>query len=229
MEATHVWPQSSGRMTLRSQPGGQSVRSGFRSECYSQGAARRWHFNSGGNRTTGVLGDGGPATEAQFNGPTGLAVNASGDVYVFYLFNHRIRRISRAGIITTIAGTGRPGFSGDGGPAVDAQLAAPRGIAIDRVGNLFVADSSNMRIRRIAIGWTINTVAGSDNPGRPANSGGPALQANSFPYGDWTVDDAGVVIFSAESFVRARRSRMAFAYRRDRRGNRRHWCTRKKR
>ena len=122
-------------------------------------------------------------------------MNASGDVYVSDLFNHRIRRISRAGIITTIAGTGRPGFSGDGGPAVDAQLAAPRGIAIDRVGNLFVADSSNMRIRRIAIDGTINTVAGSGRPG-PTGSGGPALQANFFPLWGLTVDDAGVVIFS---------------------------------
>ena len=100
-----------------------------------------------GTRKPGYGGDGGPATEAQLNFPSGLAVDKAGNLYIADAGNHRIRRVDTSGIITTIAGTGEPGYSGDGGPAAEAQLASPVALAVDGAGNLYVADLGNYRIR----------------------------------------------------------------------------------
>ena len=100
-----------------------------------------------GNRKPGYGGDGGPATEAQLNYPLGLAADTDGSVYIADSGNHRIRRVDPSGIITTIAGTGKPGYSGDGGPAVEAQLASPVAVAVDTSGKVYIADLGNYRIR----------------------------------------------------------------------------------
>ena len=100
-----------------------------------------------GTREPGYGGDGGPAVEARLNYPAGVAVDKAGNVYIADTGNHRIRRVDTLGTITTIAGTGVPGYSGDGGPGTEAQLTSPFALAVDGSGNLFVADLGNYRIR----------------------------------------------------------------------------------
>ena len=89
-----------------------------------------------------------------------MAVDAAGNLYIADENNHRIRRVDPSGIITTIAGTGEEGFSGDGGPAVEAHLNFPRGVAVDAAGNVYIADHGNHRIRKVDPSGTITTVAG---------------------------------------------------------------------
>src|SRR5439155_21514430 len=100
-----------------------------------------------GNGGGGFGGDGGPASMAMLNYPWGVTVDNNGNLFVADTLNQRIRKIGPDGIITTVAGNGTRGFSGDGGPAVSAQLAEPAGVAIDGSGNLFIADTDNERIR----------------------------------------------------------------------------------
>jgi len=135
-----------------------------------------------GTGDQGSAGDGGPATEAQLVEPRTLAVGTDGSVYIAEPKAHRIRRVDPAGIITTFAGTGRAGFSGDGGPAGRAQLDLPRGVGTDAGGNVYIADSLNQRIRRVDAAGTITTVAGRGRPCyfSPSNTcgdGGPPLEA----------------------------------------------------
>ena len=106
-------------------------------------------------------GDGGPALAAQIGTIQGIAIDRLGNIYLSDTDNHRVRKVSAAGIITTVAGTGSEGFSGDGGPAAGAQLNLPYGLAVDLIGNLYVADLGNNRVRRIAPDGTITTSAGS--------------------------------------------------------------------
>src|ERR1035438_558427 len=127
-----------------------------------------------GNSGWGFSGDGGPATSAQFYGLAGLAVDAAGNIYIADLNNNRIRKVTN-GVITTVAGTGVPGFSGDNGPASSAGLSYPLGIALDSAGNLFIADQGNRRIRKVSNG-VITTVAGSGADGF-GGDGGPATDA----------------------------------------------------
>ena len=127
-----------------------------------------------GTGVEGYTGDGGPAVEAQLSFPASLAVDAEGNLFIAEYFDHRIRRVDSSGIITSIAGTGEEGFSGDGGPAVEAQLASPRGVAVDADGNLYIADSRNRRIRKVDADGNISTFAGG---GDRSGDGGPAVQA----------------------------------------------------
>ena len=120
------------------------------------------------------LGDGGPATSAQLRRPIGIAVDGTGNVYIADNRDHRIRKVDTSGTITTVAGTGAGGFSGDGGPATSAQLRRPRGVALDGAGNLYIADSENNRIRKVDTSGTITTVAGG---GSDLGDGGPATSA----------------------------------------------------
>jgi sugar lactone lactonase YvrE len=110
--------------------------------------------------TSGYGGDGGPAGRARLNGPYGIAVDRRGDLYVSDRFNNRVRRIDRRGIITTVAGTGAPGFAGDGGPAKAAKLNSPVGLAFDAAGTLYIADQGNGRVRRVDRHGVISTFAG---------------------------------------------------------------------
>jgi sugar lactone lactonase YvrE len=125
-----------------------------------------------GTEKGGFSGDGGAATDARLDSPSGIAFDAKGNIYVADSNNNRVRKIDRDGIITTVAGTGVQGFGGDKGPATAARLATPMGLAIDGVGNLYIADYGNNRVRRVDAKGLITTVAGSGaagpGPGRPA-------------------------------------------------------------
>lgn len=133
-------------------------------------------------------GDGGPAVGAGV-GPWGLAFDAAGNLY-FTEVNNRIRKIATNGIISTIAGTGSAAFSGDGGPALAATMQDPRGIAVDAAGNIYFADSTNNRVRKIAPNGIITTVAGGATRGF-AGDGGPAVNAALFHPQGVAVDAAG--------------------------------------
>src|ERR1039458_9040432 len=102
-----------------------------------------------GNGTGGFSGDGGPATSASLAYPGGVAVDSAGNLYIADTLNHRIRKVS-GGTITTVAGNGDTDFTGDGGPATSASLDAPSGVDVDSVGNLYIADTSNSRIRKVS-------------------------------------------------------------------------------
>lgn len=141
-----------------------------------------------GTGQAGSGGDKGPATTAQLNSPTDVEVTADGVIYIADSANHRIRRIDQTGYITNWIGTGTAGFSGDGGVAATAQLNTPKGIALGPDGSLFIADTTNQRIRKMSPDGTIQTVAGNGTVGN-AGDGGPALSASlNFPNAI-TVDD----------------------------------------
>lgn len=143
-----------------------------------------------GNGNVGFSGDGGPATAASLNVATGVAVDAAGNVYVADRENSRVRRISPNGTITTVAGNGIRGFSGDGGPAVSASFIDPIGLALDGAGNLYITDTSSYRIRRVSASGTVTTVAGNGSQ-NPLGDNGPATSAGLvYPWGV-TVDAAG--------------------------------------
>jgi len=144
-----------------------------------------------GNGIAGYGGDGGPATQAKLNGPVGVAVNAKGDLFISDDYNGRIRKVDSNGVIVTYAGTNTFGYSGDGGPATDAQLYAPHGLAMDEKGNLYIADVLNDCIRKVSNG-IITTVAGR---GIPGYSGDGGLATNALldrPYGV-CVDGKGIL------------------------------------
>jgi trimeric autotransporter adhesin len=135
----------------------------------------------------GYSGDGGPAVSAKLNGPVGVALDASGNLYIADAGNGLIRKVAAStGVITTVAGNiagGNVGFSGDGGPAVKAQLNKPFGVAADASGNLYIADSGNNVIRKVSASTgIITTVAGNGsnagtNPGGFSGDNGPATSA----------------------------------------------------
>ena len=142
-----------------------------------------------GATAPGYSGDGGPAWSAQLNYPAGLAVDGAGNVYIADAGNHRVRKVSGGGTITTVAGNGIAGFSGDDGPAANAQINSPVSIALDGAGNLYIADAGNYRVRKVS-GGVISTVAGNGVSGF-AGDGGPAISAQlNFPSGI-AVDAAG--------------------------------------
>lgn len=124
-------------------------------------------------------GDGGAATAASLNQPEGAAIDAAGNLYIADAAEHRVRKVSAAtGVIQTIAGTGTAGFSGDGGPGNQAQLNQPYGLALDRNGNLYIADLGNARVRRLRTDGVIETVAGGGTlPPGGDGDGGPATGA----------------------------------------------------
>jgi sugar lactone lactonase YvrE len=142
-----------------------------------------------GNGSTGSGGDGGPALSAQLNFPQAVAVDAAGDLYIADTGNHRIRKVTSAGVINTVVGTGTRGFAGDNGPAVSAQLAVPYDVAVDAAGNLFIADTGNSRVRRVTPDGTIRTVAGRGSSGF-SGDGQTATSAGVNPVGI-AVDSAG--------------------------------------
>jgi uncharacterized protein (TIGR03437 family) len=133
----------------------------------------------------GFGGDGGLATNALLYGPSGIAVDSLGTLFIADSGNNRIRRVSN-GVITTVAGNGTRGFGGDGGPAISAMLNDPTGVAVDSAGNLYIADRDNNRIRKV-VGGVISTLAGNGLGGAFGSfggDGGPAINAGlSLPSG----------------------------------------------
>src|ERR1700677_254828 len=114
-----------------------------------------------GNGTGGYTGDGAAATSAELLGPSSVAVDSSGNLYIADTANHVIRMVTTGGTISTIAGTNTGGYAGDGGPAIDAELEFPTGVAVDAGGNVYIADSGNNVIREIS-GGNINTIVGAN-------------------------------------------------------------------
>ena len=143
----------------------------------------------GGN----LLGDGGLATKAQLRSPTGVAVDAAGNLYIADSGDNRIRKITAKGIISTVAGNGSPTptFGGDNGPATSAQLNNPQGIAVDAAGNLYIAELGADRIRKVSNG-IITTVAGNGTEGS-AGDNGPATAAQLCNPYSVAVDSAGAL------------------------------------
>jgi cysteine-rich repeat protein len=159
-----------------------------------------------GTGTEGYSGDDSPATSAQFRSPSRVAVDGFGNLFIADQSDHRIRRVdATTGMITTVAGTGTQGYSGDGGPATSAQLAYPRGVAIDGLGNLFIADWQNRRIRRVdtATG-VVTTVAGTGESGF-AGDGGPATSAQLRETSGVAVDGFGNLFVADTGNHRIRR------------------------
>jgi sugar lactone lactonase YvrE len=155
-----------------------------------------------GSGQQGFSGDGGPATEARFDRPGDIVVDAAGNLFISDPYNHRVRKVSPDGLITTVAGSGPTGAdngdsTGDGGLATEARLNGPDQIALDRSGNLFIAEGGNVfsarrgyRVRKVSAAGIITTVAGSDARGF-SGDGGPATQAHLDSVGGVAVDTAG--------------------------------------
>jgi uncharacterized protein (TIGR03437 family) len=137
-----------------------------------------------------LVGDNGPAVAAQLAQPEGLAVDRAGNLYIADAANHRVRRVTPAGVITTVAGNGHAGFSGDNGPSEAAQLNQPYSVAVDSAGNLYIADLGNQRVRRVDTAGIITTVAGNGERGA-AGDGGPAASAQMLSPRNVVVDPAG--------------------------------------
>jgi sugar lactone lactonase YvrE len=146
---------------------------------------------------TGYTGDGGPAIHARLNKPSGLALGPLGELYISDTWNNVVRLVEATGKIRTIAGTGAEGFGGDGGPATQAKLLFPRGLALDSHGNLYIADTQNNRIRLLTPEGTISTFAGTGQRGY-GGDGGPAINA-TLNWPDGIAIDASDVIYFTDS------------------------------
>jgi len=163
------------------------------------------------NIPNGVFGgDGGVATSAFLNSPTSVALDSAGNLY-FCDWNARVRKVdAKTGIITTVVGTGERGYSGDGGPALNAQLGGPSDIAVDAMGNIYIADGYNRRIRRVSSATgMIETIAGNGSADsgiyttvagktsvRNSGDGGPAINTGIGIPGGLAVDESGNLYFT---------------------------------
>ncbi len=149
-----------------------------------------------GTGVPGYNGDDIPASGAQLNGPANLSIGADGSLYVADLANQRVRKVTAAtGIITTIAGTGAKGFAGDGGIATSAEINAPSAVVLDPAGNIYIADSGNNRIRKIAVTTgNIQTISGGVEG--ETGDGGPANLASTYGPSSLFFDQSGNLFFS---------------------------------
>ncbi len=149
-----------------------------------------------GNGTGSYFGDGGPASNAGLNMPEGLAIDAAGNIYIGDTLNHRVRKVTPDGTITTVAGNSSTrGFAGDGGPAVNATLNYPYGVAVDKSGNLYIADLGNNRVRMVTTNGVIRTIAGNGKFGDQGDGGSATAAQLRFPR-DVAVDGNGNVYVS---------------------------------
>lgn len=153
---------------------------------------------------SGQMGDGGPATAAQMGAIQGVVVDRLGNLYLSDTDHHRVRKIDAKGVITTIAGTGFAGFSGDGGPATAAQLNTPYGVAVGLAGAVYVADYLNNRVRRIGPDGVITTFAGSGG-NASSGDGGPATAAQLLGPRNVALDAAGNLYISEFGANRVRK------------------------
>ena len=148
-----------------------------------------------GTGTTGSSGDGGAAASAQLYSPYGVSVDISGNVYIADYNNHKIRMVTGTGIITTIAGTGTEGSSGDGGAAISATLSTPHGVSVDISGNVYIADTYNSKIRMVSGTGIITTIAGTETWGSSGDGGAATSAQLNWPSGVF-VDISGNVYIS---------------------------------
>lgn len=155
-----------------------------------------------GNSRAGFAGDGGPAVNAQLNSPSGIAVDSAGSLFIADHLNNRIRKVSSGGMITTIAGTGSLGESGDEGPALNAQLFGPAALALDSSGNLFFTE--DRRVRKISLDGIITAVAGTGVQGL-SGDGGPAINAEFWFLGGLAIDKAGNLFIADTGSARVRK------------------------
>jgi len=157
-----------------------------------------------GSGVAGFGGDDGPAVSAELNGPTDITVDSDGDLYIADRGNNRIRKVNPSGAITTVAGTGRSGFGGDGGPAVKAMLSGPSGVAVDSEGSIYIADTGNNRVRRVDSSGNTTTLAGNGGAGF-GGDGGPATKAALAGPTGVSADDEGALYVSDTLNNRIRR------------------------
>ncbi len=148
-----------------------------------------------GNGSPGYSGDGGPATNASLNDPHGMMLDAAGNLFIADTSNNRIRKVGIDGNITTVAGNGTNGYSGDGGAATNASLNSPIGVVADASGNLFIADSLNSVIRKVDTNGLITTVAGNGTVGH-SGDGSQATNASLYYTHGMAVDTAGNLFLS---------------------------------
>jgi hypothetical protein len=147
-----------------------------------------------GTGTVGDTGDDGPATDAELTSPAGLAVTPDGGFLITDPGAHVVRKVSAGGTITRVAGTGASGNSGDDGPAIDAQLNGPVGIAATDDGGFLAADASTQVVRRVSAAGTITRVAGTGTAGNSGDDG-PATDAElSTPGGLAVTADGGFIV-----------------------------------
>ncbi len=156
-----------------------------------------------GNGTAGFSGDGGRATDAMLNLPSGVAIDDNGNIYISDRSNDRIRIVNSKGIITTIAGNGMDGYKGDSGPATQAQLSRPFGLALDKKGNLYIADRGNNRVRKVNPQGIITTIAG-DGSFFFMGDNGPAYRASIAGPTGVVVDDNGILYIADRNNNRVR-------------------------
>jgi sugar lactone lactonase YvrE len=152
----------------------------------------------------GDFGDGGPAKDALMESPNGLAFDRNGNLLITDKGNHKIRRVDRNGIITTFAGTGEAGYSGDDGPAISAMLYSPTALTVDPDNNIYVSDTGNHVIRRITPDGTIHTVAGNGLVGSDGD-GGSALNARMVAPAGLASDRLGNLYIADENAYRIRK------------------------
>lgn len=152
-------------------------------------------YTIAGKDSAGYMGDGGAATNALLNSPYDVAIDITGNVYVADEGNSCVRKINTNGVITTFAGNGTFGYSGDGGYATDAMLVSPSGIAIDGVGNVYIADMAGQVIREVDTNGIISTIAGNGTYGY-SGDGGLATNAILYDPSKIAVDAIGNIYFS---------------------------------
>ena len=157
-----------------------------------------------GNGTAAYTGDGGPATSASLNTPLGIWVDGTGNLYIADKGNSVIRKVTTAGIISTIAGTGVAGYSGDLGAATLAQLSSPTGVSVDASGNVYIADFGNNRIRMINALGVISTVAGNGTAGFTGDGSAATSAELHSPYGVW-VEAGSSFVFTDQANHRVRK------------------------
>lgn len=155
-----------------------------------------------GNGSVGWAGDHGPATAAQLGDPYGICIDRWGNIYIADAYKQTVRKVNTLGIITTIAGTGTLGSSGDGGPATAARLYNPHGVTVDSSGNVYIADNFNHKVRKINTSGIISTFAGNGSPG----SGGDGLAAPSAALGGLVlataIDHSGNIYVGCQNRIR---------------------------
>ncbi len=151
-----------------------------------------------GTGKAGDSGDGGPAVDAELNGPRGVTEDIYGNLYIAEYYGQRVRKVTPGGTITTLAGTGVEGYSGDGGPATSAELDGPYRVTVDLAGNVYIPDSGNAVVRKVSPDGTITTVVGNGNQGYSGDGGLATNASLTYPeavafdsHGNYYVADEG--------------------------------------